>query len=367
VPLIHPDSIWRRFDWILFLPIMGLVIISLAGLYSAGDQSPHLVMGQLWRFAVALAIFLGLAATPPNVVALAAPVMYVAGIAALALVLVVGEAHGGAQRWLPLGPLSLQPSEPMKLILPLTLAAFFSRQEFPYSLVTVGLALVLIAVPVGLVVVEPDLGTAVLLALSGGVLLFLAGIAIRVFLGLAVLGITAAPLIWANLQDYQKSRIWSFLNPQSDPYGAGYHVTQSQIAIGSGGLTGKGWLNGTQAQLDFLPERHTDFIFAVLAEEFGLIGSLLLLALFLAIAGRGLIIAHRSRDTYMGLVAGGLSTMFFLYMVINIGMTTGLLPVVGVPLPLVSFGGSSLVSLMASLGMVMAVALRQGRATSHSW
>jgi rod shape determining protein RodA len=358
---------WRRFDWTLFLPIAGLVIISLVGLYSAGDQSPDLVIGQLWRFGVALAVFFFLAALPPNLLALATPVLYIGGVATLGLVLVVGEAHGGAQRWLPLGPVALQPSEPMKLILPLTLAAFFSRQEFPYRWVTVIFALLLIAVPAGLVAVEPDLGTAVLITLAGGVVLFLAGVAWRLFFTLAGLALAALPVLWSNLHDYQKRRLWGFLNPQSDPYGAGYHVTQSKIAIGSGGLTGKGWLNGTQAQLDFLPERHTDFIFAVLAEEFGLLGSLVLLALFLTVTVRGLLLAHRCRDAYMRLVAGSLTTMFFLYAVINIGMTTGLLPVVGVPLPLVSFGGSSLVSIMASLGLIMAVSMRQGRTPARSW
>ncbi len=222
-------------------------------------------------------------------------------------------------------------------------------------------SLALIGIPATLVALQPDLGTAVLIGASGIVILFLAGAPLRLFVAMVLISLAALPAGWSSLLDYQRQRLLGFLNPEADPYGAGYHITQSKIAIGSGGLTGKGWLNGTQAQLDFLPERHTDFIFAVLSEEFGLIGGLVLLALYLILTYRGLVIAFRSQEMYNRLVAGGLSTVFFLYVVINMGMTTGLLPVVGVPLPLVSYGGSSLVSLMAGLGLVMGISMRRGR------
>jgi rod shape determining protein RodA len=359
--MLHPDSPWRRFDWSFFLPILGLAIFSLVVMYSAGDEDPSLVIGQAARFGVALAVFFVVAAIPPRAVALLAPYAYAATLIMLILVPLVGAEGMGAQRWLAVGPLTIQPSELMKLALPLTLAAFLSHQDYPPSFGVLVTALVLIGLPAGLVVIQPDLGTSVLIAASGLVILFLAGAPMRLFAGLGALTVASLPALWYMLHDYQRRRLLGFLNPSADPYGAGYHITQSKIAIGSGGFTGKGWLEGTQAQLDFLPERHTDFVFAVLSEEFGMLGALVLLALYLALTFRGLTIAFRSREMYSRLVAAGISTVFFFYVVINMGMTTGLLPVVGVPLPLVSFGGSSLVALLAGLGLVMGISMRRGR------
>jgi rod shape determining protein RodA len=359
--MLHPDSPWRRFDWPFFLPILGLATLSFIVLYSAGDEDPGLVLGQAARFGVALAVFFVAAAIPPRVLALLAPYAYAATLAMLVLVPLVGAEGMGAQRWLAVGPLTIQPSELMKLVLPLTLAAFLSHQDYPPRPAVLFTSLVLIGLPAGLVADQPDLGTAVLITASGLVILFLAGASLRLFVALGALVLASLPAIWYMLHDYQRQRLVGFLNPSADPYGAGYHITQSKIAIGSGGFTGKGWLEGTQAQLDFLPERHTDFIFAVLSEEFGMLGALVLLALYLLLTLRGLTIAFRSREMYSRLVAAGLSTVFFFYVVINMGMTTGLLPVVGVPLPLVSFGGSSLVALLAGLGLVMGISMRRGR------
>jgi len=358
---LSPDNPWRRFDWPLFLPVLGLLVISLLVLYSAAEGEPGLVLGQLIRFAVAFTAFFVAAALPPRLLARLAPYAYAATIALLVLVLFYGVRGMGAQRWIELGPLTLQPSELMKLALPLTLAAFLSHRDFPLGIGVQLFSLFLIALPSVLVLLEPDLGTSLLIAASGMVVLFLAGAPMKLFFGLGTGLLASLPVIWYQLQDYQQRRLIGFLNPQADPQGAGYHITQSKIAIGSGGLTGKGWLEGTQAQLDFLPERHTDFAFAVLSEEFGLLGALVLLGLYLVISYRGLFIAFRSREMYSRLVAGGLSVMFFAYVVINIGMTTGLLPVVGVPLPLVSYGGSSLVALLSGLGLVMGIAMRRGR------
>ena len=359
--MLHPDSPWRRFDWSFFLPILGLATVSFIVLYSAGDEDPSLVLGQAARFGVALAVFFVAAAIPPRLLALLAPYAYAATLIMLILVLFVGSEGMGAQRWLVVGPLTVQPSELMKLVLPLTLAAFLSHQDYPPRPGVLATSLALIALPAALVAKQPDLGTAVLIGASGVVILFLAGASIRLFVALGALAVASLPALWYVLEDYQRRRLVGFLDPAADPYGAGYHITQSKIAIGSGGFTGKGWLEGTQSQLEFLPERHTDFIFAVLSEEFGMLGALVLLALYLALTFRGLTIAFRSREMYSRLVAGGISTVFFFYVVINIGMTTGLLPVVGVPLPLVSFGGSSLVALLAGLGLVMGISMRRGR------
>lgn len=359
--MLHPDSPWRRFDWSFFLPILGLGVFSLILLYSAGDEDPTLVLGQLARFGVALAVFFVVAAIPPRVLALLAPYAYGLTLLMLALVPLVGAEGMGAQRWLAIGPLTIQPSELMKLALPLTLASFLSHQDYPPNSLVLLTCLALIAIPAGLVVIQPDLGTAVLIGVSGLVILFLAGTPMRLFVGLGTLALVSLPILWNKLEEYQQRRLVGFFDPSSDPQGAGYQITQSKIAIGSGGFTGKGWLEGTQSRLEFLPERHTDFIFAVLSEELGMLGGLVLLALYLFLTFRGLTIAFRSREIYSRLVAAGISTMFFLYVVINIGMTTALLPVVGVPLPLVSFGGSSLVALLAGLGIVMGISMRRGR------
>ncbi|KPV40653.1 rod shape-determining protein RodA [Thiohalorhabdus denitrificans] len=359
--LLSPDSPWRRFDWPYFLPILGLAIISLIVLYSAGERDAGLVLGQSARMSIAFGAFFLAAAIPPRLFALLAPYLYAGTLLLLVLVPLIGSSGMGAQRWIELGPVTIQPSEIMKLVLPMALAAFLSHQDYPPKPTVLAACLAIILLPTGLVMMQPDLGTSVLIGASGLVILFLAGAHWGYFAGLAALVLAALPPAWYMLHDYQRQRVLGFLNPEADPHGSGYHIIQSKIAIGSGGMTGKGWLNGTQAQLDFLPERHTDFIFAVLSEEFGLIGGVALLSLYLLLTMRGLVIAFRSRDIYSRLVAGGISTIFFFYVVINIGMTTGLMPVVGVPLPLVSFGGSSLLALLGGLGLVMGVSMRRGR------
>lgn len=358
--MLPPDSPWRNFDWLLFIPVLGLAGASLGLLYSAGDQSAGLVVGQAVRFGIALTVFFTVAAIPPAFLVRMAPYCYAATLAALCLVLILNEETMGAQRWLPLGPFTLQPSELMKPVLLVTLAAFLHRCPYPLNPSSLVSSLLLIALPAGLIAIEPDLGTALLITVSGLVTVFLAGASRRLFLGLGALAAVSLPGIWALLHDYQQRRLISFFDPNANPYAGGYQLIQSQIAIGSGGLTGKGWLNGTQAHLAFLPERHTDFVFAVLSEEFGLLGGITLIAVYLLLTYRGLVIARRSRELYNRLTAAGLATAFFLYAFTNIGMTAGLLPVVGVPLPLVSFGGSALVSLMAGLGLLMGISLRLG-------
>lgn len=273
----------------------------------------------------------------------------------LVLVLVLGDSAKGAQRWLDLGVIRFQPSELMKLAMPLAIAAYLHQRTLPPQLGSMAVTLILIAVPTGLVMVQPDLGTSLLVVAAGGFALFFAGLRWRWIVGAVALVAAAAPLLWLRLHDYQRGRILTLFDPERDPLGAGYHITQSKIAIGSGGGFGKGWLEGTQAKLDFLPEANTDFIFAVIAEELGLIGVVLLLLIYLAIVARGLIIALRAQDTFQRLLAAALTLKFFVYVFINIGMVIGLLPVVGVPLPLVSYGGTSAVSLLVGFGMLMSI------------
>ena len=273
----------------------------------------------------------------------------------LIAVLVFSEVGKGAQRWLDLGVIRFQPSEMVKLAVPLMIAWYLAEKRLPPTWQRLGVAALMIIVPVLLIAKQPDLGTSLLVASAGIFVLFLAGISWRLIGALMVTGAATAPIAWYLMRDYQRQRVLTFLDPEKDPLGAGYHIIQSKIAIGSGGLYGKGWLNGTQSQLDFLPERHTDFIFAVLSEEFGLIGVLLLLGVYLFIIARGLYIATRAQDTFTRLLAGSLTLVFFVYLFVNTGMVTGLLPVVGVPLPLVSYGGTSLVTLMAGFGILMSI------------
>ncbi|NIR60992.1 MAG: rod shape-determining protein RodA [Gammaproteobacteria bacterium] len=340
------------------LLLLGLVVISLLGLgilYSAGGQTPELVLRQAVRLGVGFAALLVLAQVPPQTWRRWTPWLYLAGVGLLLAVFYFGRSGGGAQRWLDLGVVNVQPSELMKLVLPMMIAWYLSEATLPPRPTRLLMAVALIVTPALLIARQPDLGTAVLVAGAGFFVLFLAGLSWQI---LAVLGIAAgglAPVAWYFMHAYQRQRVLTFLNPESDPLGAGYHIIQSKIAIGSGGLYGKGWLNGTQSQLDFLPERSTDFVFAVFGEEFGLLGTLTLLALYTFVAGRGLYIAVQAQDTYTRLVAGGLSLTFFVYVFVNTGMVTGLLPVVGVPLPLVSYGGTSMVTLMAGFGILMSI------------
>jgi len=338
--------------------VMGLLLLcgfGLAVLYSASGQDLASVERQLVRLGLALVLMFAVAQVPPARLERWSLPLYGLGILMLVAVLVAGDMGKGAQRWLDLGFMRFQPSELLKLAVPMAVAWLLAARPLPPGLLRVIGAAVLTLVPVLLIAKQPDLGTAILVATAGAAVLFIGGLSWRLILALAAGGAALAPMVWYAMRDYQRQRVLTFLDPESDPLGAGYHIIQSQIAIGSGGVYGKGWLNGTQSHLEFLPERHTDFIFAVIGEELGLAGIAVLLALYLFIIYRGLVIAASASDTYGRLLAGGLSLVFFVYVFVNTGMVTGLLPVVGVPLPLVSYGGTSMVTLMAGFGMIMAV------------
>lgn len=356
----HLISIWfRRFsrhiDQTLFGLLLVTILIGLFILYSATGQNVEEVGKQGVSLLIALA-FLGLFAiiSPQRLEAVAVP-LYVSGLLLLVGVALVGDVSHGAQRWLNLGIARIQPSELMKIAVPLMLAWYFARREANLKAADYFFAALFLVIPVGLIAKQPDLGTALLIGASGFYVLFFAGLSWRLMLGLTASIAGLVPLIWPHLHDYQRKRILTLLDPSQDPLGSGYHIIQSSIALGSGGLAGKGWLNGTQSRLDFLPERHTDFIFAVFGEEFGLLGAALLLILFLAIIARGMIIANNAQSVFSRLLAGSITMSFFTYAFVNMGMVSGILPVVGVPLPLISFGGTSLVMLMIGFGILMSI------------
>lgn len=365
-----PVSGWNEalarwhFDLWLGLLLLTVATMGLFVLYSASGQSLPMVISQAQRLVLGLVVMIVLAQAPPEFYRMAAPWFYGLSLLLLLGVAALGHHSKGAQRWLDLGVMRFQPSELMKLAAPIAMAAYLQSRQLPPSILTILISLMLVLVPTALIALQPDLGTA-LLVLAGGVLaLFFSGLRWRWIL-LAVGAVAAAaPMLWLKLHDYQRNRLLTFLDPERDPLGAGYHITQSKIAIGSGGLFGKGWLLGTQAKLDFLPEAHTDFIFAVYSEELGLIGVLVLLALYTAIVIRCLVIALRGQDTFQRLLAGSLGLTFFIYVFINCGMVIGLLPVVGVPLPLVSYGGTSAVTILASFGMLMSVQTHRKLLTS---
>ena len=342
------------------LPLLaGLIVLmgfGLLVLYSATGESQAQLNRQIIRLALAFAAMFFLAWIPPRVYQKWTPFLYAAGILLLIAVILVGDKGKGAQRWLDLGFFRFQPSEIMKLAVPMMLAWYFSERSLPPKLSELMVAVTLIGVPTLLIMIQPDLGTSILIASSGIFVIFLAGISWKIIASLFVLAISYAPVHWFFvMQGYQKQRVLTFLDPEKDPLGSGYHIIQSQIAIGSGGLKGKGWLEGTQSQLEFLPERNTDFIFAVLGEEFGFFGILILLGIYLWIIGRGFFISVKAQDTFTRLLAGAITLTFFVYVFVNIGMVTGILPVVGLPLPLVSYGGTSMVTLMASFGVLMGI------------
>ncbi|MDD3518518.1 MAG: rod shape-determining protein RodA [Chromatiales bacterium] len=342
-------------DFALLGGLLLLAAIGLTILYSASGEESAMLLRQLVRLGAAFAVMVLLANLPMQSLRLWAPWVYGAGVLLLLLVLLVGDIGKGAQRWLDLGVIRFQPSELMKLAVPLMLAWYFAEKPLPPAFRHLAVAAVVLLLPVALIVKQPDLGTALLVASAGLFVIFLAGMGWRYIVGLLVLAAATAPVAWHYLHDYQRRRVLTLLDPERDPLGAGYHIIQSKIAVGSGGLYGKGWLNGTQSQLEFLPERSTDFIFAVFTEEFGLLGALLLIAVYLFIIFRGLYIAVRAQDTFARLLAGSLSLTFFVYVFVNMGMVSGILPVVGVPLPLVSYGGTSMVTLMAAFGILMSV------------
>jgi len=337
--------------------LFGLVLLCAFGLivlYSAVGESNRLLLNQTIRLCIAFVGMLLVAQFSPDFLRRWTPWAYVAGLVLLVMVLVAGEMGGGARRWLDVG-VRFQPSEIMKLAVPMMAAWYLHDRHIPPRLGQLAVLAVVIAAPAALIARQPDLGTALMIAASGIIVIVLAGLSFRLMLAMGVLAVPGAMLLWTFMQDYQKQRVLTLLNPDSDPLGAGYNIIQSKIAIGSGGLFGKGWTNGSQAQLEFLPERSTDFIFAVLGEEFGLYGVLTLLAIYIFVIGRGLYIAVNAHDTYSRLLAGSISLTFFVYVFVNSAMVTGLVPVVGVPLPLVSFGGTSMVTLMAGFGILMAI------------
>ncbi len=340
--------------WLLILLLM-LCSYGLLILYSASGGDMDYVTRQGIRLGAGFAVMVVLAQFRPRFFAHWAPILYVIGVALLVGVLLFGVGAKGAQRWLALPGFRFQPSEIMKLVLPLMVAGYLAKRALPPSFKHIFISLGLVFVPVVMIMKQPDLGTSLLIAASGIFVLLLSGIYWRYIFGALAVAAAGLPGLWMVMKDYQKQRVLTFLDPESDPLGAGWNIIQSKAAIGSGGISGKGWFQGTQSQLDFLPESHTDFIIAVLAEEQGMVGVLILLSLYLMIIARGLIIAVQAQDSFGRLVAGSVTLTFFVYVFVNIGMVSGLLPVVGVPLPLVSYGGTSIVTLMAGFGLLMSV------------
>ena len=345
----------RHLDLQLLSLVAILLVIGLVTLFSASGGSTERVVSQIANIAVALTIMWIAANVRPHYLSSVAFPLYIAGLLLLIAVDLFGLSVNGAQRWLNLGFTRIQPSELMKIGVPMMLAWYFDRYESVLRVRNFVIATMLVVIPVMLIANQPDLGTALLVAAAGFYVLFLAGLSVKLLVGTALVGAASLPFLWSYLRDYQKQRILTLFDPMQDPLGAGYHTIQSTIAMGSGGLVGKGWLNGTQSRLEFLPERSTDFIFAVFGEEFGLLGNLVLIVLFMLLIGRGLVIAANAPTMFSRLLAGGVTLTFFTYVIVNMGMVGGLLPVVGIPLPLISYGGTSLVTLMFGIGLLMSI------------
>jgi rod shape determining protein RodA len=342
-------------DATLMVLILSLSMLGFAALFSASYDTPGRVVNQLVSLSIALtAMWVTAQIAPQTLMRFAVPA-YIIGVVLLVLVALFGDVVNGARRWLNIGITRFQPSEMLKLAVPLMLAWYFHRREATLRLRDFALAGLLLGVPVALILRQPDLGTASLVGAAGFYVIFFAGISWKVLGGLSALFVVALFPLWGMLHDYQRRRVLTLLDPTSDPLGAGYHIIQSTIAVGSGGLSGKGWLNGTQAHLEFIPERHTDFIFAVYSEEFGLIGNLVLLVLYALLIGRGLMIAANAATLFARLLAGAVTLMFFTYAFVNMGMVSGILPVVGVPLPFLSYGGTALLTLFIGAGILMSV------------
>ncbi|AKO31550.1 cell wall shape-determining protein [[Haemophilus] ducreyi] len=347
---------WKIFSLDLWL-LLGLLAITGYGLlvlYSASGASEKIFTNRVIQISLGLVVMLLMAMIPPRFYERISPYLYLVCIVMLVLVDLVGETSKGAQRWLNLGFIRFQPSEIAKLAVPLMVATYLGARSLPLSLKDTFIALMIIIFPTLLVAAQPDLGTAILVCAAGVFVLFLAGLSWKL---ISIGGVSLAafiPVMWFFLMhDYQKTRVMTLIDPEKDPLGAGYHIIQSKIAIGSGGLHGKGWMEGTQSQLEFLPEPHTDFIFAVLGEEHGMMGVLILLVIYLFIIARGLVIGAKANSAFGRLISGGTALLFFVYVFVNIGMVSGILPVVGVPLPLFSYGGTSYVTLMAAFGLMM--------------
>lgn len=338
--------------------LIGLALIALYGqiaLYSASGRDWDDVFKGSVRIAIGAVAMLVLAQIKPSFLRQISPWLFWVGVVLLVIVDAIGYIGKGAQRWLDLGFIRFQPSEIMKLAVPMMCAWYLHERPCPPQGKTLLVLAGLILLPTALTIVQPDLGTGLLILMAGALVVLLAGLSWKIITALAGLAVAAAWIGWGFLHEYQQRRVLTFLDPQADPLGAGYHIIQSTIAIGSGGLFGKGYLNGSQGQLEFLPERHTDFIFAVIGEELGMAGILVLLALYLFVLGRGLYLAMQMQDTYARLLSGSLAITCFIYVLINAGMVSGLLPVVGVPMPLVSYGGTSMVTVLAGFGILMSL------------
>lgn len=340
----------------LMLGLTLTLCLSLFVLYSASGQHTDMLIRQIIRTGAAFTLMILVAQIPPKYYAKLSVYLYLGGIGLLIMVELFGDISKGAQRWLNLGIIRLQPSEIFKVVMPLTIASFLARNNLPPKSLNTVLAFMLVGAPVVLILMQPDLGTAGLVAVSGFIAIFLAGLSWWwIIAGMLIVGATL-PLMWNfMLHDYQKQRIFTLLDPTSDPLGAGYHIIQSKIAIGSGGIYGKGWLQGSQSQLDFLPEPHTDFIFAVLSEETGLIGFIILMSIYCFILSRCIIITLRTHDNFGRILSGTYTFTFMFYIFVNIGMVSGILPVVGVPLPLISYGGTAMITLTICFGMIMSI------------
>lgn len=366
LPDAHRDlrtqpSLLRRFhlDGWLLLFLFLLMLSGLFIIYSATGANLDTTLSQAKRLMLAFLMLILVAQIPPRVLQRWATVIYLFSLLSLFAVMLLGVGAKGAQRWLSLGVIRFQPSELMKLALPLMLAAYLAKHHLPPTLKSLAISLVILLVPVALIARQPDLGTAVLVATAGLVVLFFAGLSWRIIIGFLAAALSALPLLWSFMHDYQRQRVLTFLNPESDPLGSGWNIIQSKTAIGSGGIWGKGWLQGTQSRLDFLPEKHTDFIIGVLAEEMGFLGVSLLIILYGLIIWRGLLLAMAAKDTFSRLLAGSIILTFFVYVFVNLGMVSGLLPVVGIPLPLISYGGSASLVLMIGFGILMSIHTHQ--------
>ena len=342
-------------DFPLLCITLAIMVVGLATVHSATFDGNQRVFSQAGNMGVAIVIMWFVSRLPPQKLMSFAVPLYLLGLILLIAVFIFGIKINGAKRWLPLGFTRIQPSEIMKIAMPLMLAWYFQKYEATLSLKHYLIAGLLLIVPFGLIAKQPDLGTALLVGGAGFFVIFFAGLPWKIIIGLGAAAAAAAPLIWSMMHDYQRKRILTLIDPTTDPLGAGYHIIQSTIAIGSGGALGKGYLNGTQTHLEFIPEKHTDFIFAVYSEEWGLLGNALLIFLYTLLIGRGLIIASSASTLFSRLLAGAITLGFFTYAFINMGMVSGILPVVGVPLPFMSYGGTALVTLFLGVGILMSI------------
>lgn len=342
-------------DLPLLIALLVLCALGLFVVYSAADKNIDVVYRQIVKLGIAFGFMFIIAQFSPAQYQRWAIWMYITGVVLLIMVLLFGDIGKGAQRWLDLKIFRFQPSEFMKLALPIMVASFLAEETLPPKISKLFIVSILIVIPIALIVKQPDLGTSILVLASGAAIVFVAGIRWKLLALISIIAACCAPILWSFMHDYQKRRVLTFINPENDPLGAGYHIIQSKIAIGSGGVYGKGWLQGTQSHLEFLPERSTDFIFAVLSEEFGLIGIIVLVSVYAIILARSFYIAFNAQQTFARLLGGGLALTFFFYIFVNIGMVSGQLPVVGVPLPLISLGGTSMVTLMAGFGILMSI------------